>query len=154
LIGKPTIRSGKLSNVEPKGSIPLGSFEFFIFKEQNFFCSIKKENLKLFEFQMFRPCRIGPPGSTLPNLSDQTIVFFTNRHGVATFLHPSRETGYKNIRKLIDLENSYNAYLIFWTFIPCFAFILANPVAVFYLTIELCVIISFPVTTTKQKREF
>ena len=68
-------------------------------------------------------------------------------------MHPSRETGYKNIRKLIDLENSYNAYLIFWTFMPYVAFIMANPVAVFYLAIERCVIISFPVQYNKREQK-
>ena len=35
---------------------------------------------------------------------------------------------------------------------PCGAFIMASPVAVFYLTIEWCVIISFPVQYNKTKK--
>ena len=34
---------------------------------------------------------------------------------------------------------------------PCFGFIMANPVAIFYLTIERCVIISFPVRYNKTE---
>jgi hypothetical protein len=63
------------------------------------------------------------------------------------------EIDYKSIRKLIDLENSYNAYFIFWTFMSCITFIMANPVAVFYLTIERCIIISFPVQYDQTKKK-
>jgi hypothetical protein len=59
----------------------------------------------------------------------------------------------KSSLKNIDLENSYNAYLIFWTFMPCFSFIMANQVAVFYLTIERCLIIRFPIKYNKSKRK-
>jgi hypothetical protein len=36
---------------------------------------------------------------------------------------------------------------------PYVAFIMANPVAVFYLTIERCVIISFPIQYDKTKKK-